>query len=1199
MEETIKSKIDPHSISVNRFKNWYRYVQIHNSFGHQNPDMLKQIILQMKMKNENKNEKYLKNLDVNEMYSFLKFMHKCDICPQMHSKRKSFDRHQIAGGHEITQPLQLITIDSFGPIKYASYERELVAALGGKANLLVMVDYATKYITAHATEHRDQFPTLIRYTLLYLEHVVKKAIERVKSDGAKEFLPNWLKEFYLSKGIRFEVTPKNTPQHNPAERSIGLIKRMAGGLLMQAKLPLPFWPYACFHAVFILNCRVPTNVKTEALKGKPPCENLLKETHSMAEMIVFGCDAIVNVQKDDKAHMPLKTFDRNGTKCIYIGRDYHMPSQHLCFNPETMKIIHTRDVKFFQEQFTFGVERGIRRRVSLSMEEITNATADVKPSTAPSGADQAAPQPSPAAHEPQEEKSGDRENGLQEAEEERAEKPPSEAAQPEPAEMQTENAEKQIRNDPLFDVSFDEKTMKMRIKRKRTAVSNGSGRREAGAEDATNDARSTSEEAGTRAEPDGSTRKKKKKKSSPKEEAEKSPAEIREEQKRARAQRATARNEKSRVVNQLIAAALTFFMRDTTAASNRDKMLDVRGGKQLQPSAECCTGQSVASGRKAKTDTAQHEHISVEGDPISLRDALQSANADEWKRAVLIEYTTLMKRNTWTYVKYDAKMNVIDSKWVFKTKRDQRGEIEKYKARLVARGFKQLEGVDFDETFAPVMKYKSFRIILHLLNEWDYDSCQLDQSSAFVNAEMKETIYMKQPDLRGVTEYTHDPQKYVMKLNYSLYGTKQAARNWNKTYDALLKRLGFTPCRSDSCVYVKTSGSNRPIIYGIFVDDAICIHHPSDRAEWEKIKREIKKTYDTTDKGEVRWMLGMEIIRDRAKSVLKISQAQYVKALLKRFGAPHLRVYSSPEESTIKLSKDDCPRDAEEKSEIDETDYRNKVGALNYLVNTRIDIAHAVNEASRFMNNPGKKHVEAVERILGYVKGQPDVPLVYKRSTAAAASTTMMLTAHYGYTKVKPLKPKISKFAAIFNLEMKTRGISEFEKARGDRELNSVMTEAKQIISGYSDSNWAGDLDDRRSTTGMIIKIGESVIAWKSKKQPTVALSSTEAEYMAATEAVKEIKWMQSILSELTFTAADTTPATLYCDNKSTIAMAKNDTDSERSKHIAIRFHFIRDELNEKRLKMEWVDTYHQCADILTKAYGPQKFKQLTQLLPH
>jgi hypothetical protein len=609
----------------------------------------------------------------------------------------------------------------------------------------------------------------------------------------------------------------------------------------------------------------------------------------------------------------------------------------------------------------------------------------------------------------------------------------------------------------------------------------------------------------------------------------------------------------------------------------------------------CEVSVSSAVTRSEGKSTADNDD---EKDPLTLRDALRSKYAPEWKKAVLNEYETLLKRNTWTYVRRDKEVqkNIIDCKWVFKTKRDNTGKIEKRKARLVAKGFKQLEGIDYEETFAPVMKYKSFRLILHLMNEWGYNSNQLDQASAFVNAEMNETIYMKQPDLTGITAYTHDPAEYVVKLNYSLYGTKQAARNWNKAYDSLLKRLGFTQCKSDPCVYIKKSQTNKPIIYGIFVDDAISIYHPDDLKEWENLKSEIKATYQTTDKGEVKWMLGMEITRDRARGIVKISQAQYVKELLTRFVDENASPMDCPEDVNEKLTKNDCPKN--ENETIDETAYRNKVGALNYLVSTRFDIAHAVNEASRFMNNPGAKHAKAVDRILLYLKGKPDVPLIYKSTDNPKA---YHLTINYNYELVPCLQKKIKLLTATLDLEMDKRQINELEIAENDVELCSVMQSVQHTINGYSDSNWAGDLDDRRSTTGVLIKVGNSIIAWRAKKQATVALSSTEAEYMAATETLKEMIWIKSMLTELTLQNIDKNNITgeIFCDNKSTIESIKNSTDNDRSKHIDIRHHFIRDEIQKSWLKIKWIDTDHQCADILTKGLGPQKFKNTLKLFPN
>ena len=279
------------------------------------------------------------------------------------------------------------------------------------------------------------------------------------------------------------------------------------------------------------------------------------------------------------------------------------------------------------------------------------------------------------------------------------------------------------------------------------------------------------------------------------------------------------------------------------------------------------------------------------------------------------------------------------------------------------------------------------------------------------------------------------------------------------------------------------------------------------------------------DLGVAKQILGMRITRDRKNRTLNLSQSEYIKKVLKRFNMQDAKAVSTPLASHFKLTKEMCPKAQEEVNKMSNIPYSSVVGSLMYaMVCTRPDIAHAVGVVSRFMSNPGMEHWNAVKWILRYLKGTTTKALCFKGSNAA--------------------------------------------------------------LSGFVDSDLAGDIDSQRSTTGYVFTIGGTAVSWISRLQKVVALSTTEAEYVAATEANKEMIWLQYFLKELGQTQED---SPLYTDSQSAIHLAKNSAFHSRTKHIQLRYHFIRIVLEEGQLRLEKIHTSENPANMFTKAVPQEK----------
>ena len=515
-------------------------------------------------------------------------------------------------------------------------------------------------------------------------------------------------------------------------------------------------------------------------------------------------------------------------------------------------------------------------------------------------------------------------------------------------------------------------------------------------------------------------------------------------------------------------------------------------------------------------------NVAAAGDPGTFKQALRSGSAQHWKTAMEKEYSSLTKHETWELVDLPEDANLVGSKWVYKTKRNADGTIDKHKARLVAQGYTQEEGIDYNEVFAPVAKYKSIRTILAIANQLDLEVHQMDVCSAFLNGVLEEDIYMKQPEGFISEKF---PKK-VCKLKKSLYGLKQSARVWNKQIDEYLKKSGYIQNTADPCIYYRVEeveGRFITMIVGVYVDETILMSN--DNGTLLEEKKRIGERFEMEDRGEVHFILGMEVKRDRKNRRMTICQTSYLQDVLARFGMEDCNPVSTPMEAGkvfTSLSDDE--------ETVDIKKYQAAVGSLNYAaIATRPDISTAVGKLSQFMRNPGSDHWSGIKRILRYIKG----------------------TINHGLT-----------FTASDDF----------------------------ALHGYSDADWAGCTESRKSTSGYAFFIGSCIVSWASKKQSIVALSSTEAEYVALCSAAQETVWLRNLLAGIGF--QQNAPTCVKEDNQGAICLAKNPKDHNRTKHIDIKFHYTRQLIASKELRLEHVPTGKMVADTMTKGLPKPKFTE-------
>ncbi|KAJ0714724.1 putative RNA-directed DNA polymerase [Helianthus annuus] len=369
-------------------------------------------------------------------------------------------------------------------------------------------------------------------------------------------------------------------------------------------------------------------------------------------------------------------------------------------------------------------------------------------------------------------------------------------------------------------------------------------------------------------------------------------------------------------------------------------------------------------------------------------------------------------------------------------------------------------------------------------------------------------------------------EKMVCKLKRSLYGLKQAPRQWYLKFDEFMERTGYRRCEMDHCCYLKKFKGSY-IILLLYVDDMLIAG--ANMEEISRLKRQMSREFEMKDLGPAKQILGMSIIRDKRDGSLTLSQEKYIGKVLERFKMNDERTKprNTPLGSHFKLTKDQSPKSDKERAEMLNVPYASAVGSLMYaMVCTRPDIAHAVGVISRFMSDPGREHWEAVKWLLRYLKGTSRMGLCFKGKDA--------------------------------------------------------------ILRGYSDADLGGCKKTFKSTTGYVFTVGGTAVSWMSRLQKSVALSTTEAEYMAIAEASKELVWLKTFLGELGKDQAD---YSLYCDNESAVKLAKNPVYHGKTKHIGMRYHFVRGLISEGTMSLKNIPGAENPADMFTKSVTLDKLK--------
>ncbi|RVW65650.1 Retrovirus-related Pol polyprotein from transposon RE1 [Vitis vinifera] len=502
---------------------------------------------------------------------------------------------------------------------------------------------------------------------------------------------------------------------------------------------------------------------------------------------------------------------------------------------------------------------------------------------------------------------------------------------------------------------------------------------------------------------------------------------------------------------------------DSNSSLPEENIGEDRAGEVLIPSIDDSTLPiALRKGVRRCTDHPIGNYVTHEGlspsyrafatslDDTQVPNTIQEAlKISEWKKAVQDEIDALEKNGTWTITDLPVGKRPVGCKWIFTIKYKADGSVERFKARLVARGFTQSYGIDYQETFAPVAKLNTIRILLSLAVNQDWCLQQLDIKNAFLNGDLEEEVYIEIPP--GFEESMAKNQ--VCKLQKSLYGLKQSPRAWFDRFTKAVLKLGYKQGQADHTLFVKKSHAGKMAILIVYVDDIIL--SGNDMEELQNLKKYLSEEFEVKDLENLKYFLGMEVARSRKGIV--VSQRKYILDLLKETGMLGCKPIDTPMDSQKKLG---------------------------------------------------------------------------------------------------------------------------------------IEKEKNELTEVYSDADWAGNIIDRRSTSGYCSFVWGNLVTWRSKKQSVVARSSAEAEYKALAQGICEGIWIKRVLSELGQTSSS--PILMMCDNQAAISIAKNPVHHDRTKHVEIDRHFITEKVTSETVKLNYVPTKHQTADILTKALPRPNFEDLT-----
>jgi hypothetical protein len=546
--------------------------------------------------------------------------------------------------------------------------------------------------------------------------------------------------------------------------------------------------------------------------------------------------------------------------------------------------------------------------------------------------------------------------------------------------------------------------------------------------------------------------------------------------------------------------------------------------------------------------------------PRGIKAAMRSKFAYFWAQAIVDEWMSLMENGTWELVPRTSDMCPIPCHWVFTIKTDADGKPNRFKARLVAGGNFQQEGIDFAETYAPVSKLATLRTLLGTAAARNWEVQQIDIKTAFLHGDTDTDIYMLQPP--GFIDGTN----MVCHLQKCLYGLKQAPRQWYLKLANLLRTLGFESVSADSSFWVSSEEFQAVVYITSVVDDMLITSADPDVTH--KVVDAILAVFQGTRSGEAHYYNGIKITWQRDSSTVVLNQPAHIDTMLAKYGPLSDCMYPRqlPIKPGLRLCKGGTTADMPSPPlDVSKYPYRALVGSLNYVACvTRPDIAYTVNQLAKYANAPTEAHWQVAIDCLRYLKG----------------------TRNWGI---------------MFGQIPEDENNDDNDEEDDDDEVGdeSLKGSTKGIVyqvpaCAFADANHGTAIDDKRSVTGYVLEAFGGPVSWASRTQPVASMSTTESEFRALSDCSKEVLWLRKVLRHFGVVPR---PYKVYGDNEGALHAIKHRTLTKHTKHIEIHHEFLKERHRSGDLAFVKVKGIKNKADVFTKALTKEPFERFRHLI--
>ncbi|KAJ9548122.1 hypothetical protein OSB04_020665 [Centaurea solstitialis] len=938
--------------------------------------------------------------------------HLCSACQLGKMKRVS---HKSKLEHGMEKPLQLIHMDLCGPMR--------VQSINGKKYVLVMVDDYSRYTWVKFLRSKDEAPEIIISVLKEVQVNLQSQVQKIRSDHGTEFKNKVLGGYLESVGIKHTFAAVRTPQQNGVvERRNRTLVEAARTMLAYSKLPMLLWAEAVDTACYTQNRSIVNN-----RFGKTPYELINNQVPNIGHFRVFGCRCFVMNDREDR-----HKFQAKSDEAIFIGYSKNSIAYRV-YNKRTKMVIESMNVKFdpYAEMASDhdSSEPGLTGVLAVNLVNPNHVT----PTKQNDGASTST-------------------NDISDLD------------------LLFENFYNEYFGSSSSDSTTNNNSSSIHMD---TTVNVQEPVSLSGPTTST-----ISEDTSSVESPQVQT----------------SIIPIFENQEiipivdSSQIQEADIGSSEdiSDPIPIRMESNFDDYSQDLQIVPSFESLQDVPISSYTDSSYDLQLYRPLPHTTKWTRDHPLHQIIGDPNAPVQTRSATANeclfaaflsnveplkvvdALADpDWFMAMQEEINQFVRLKVWRLVPRPEGKSIIDTKWIFKNKKDEDNVVVRNKARLVAKGYRQQEGIDYNETFAPVARIEAIRMFLAYAAHKDFTVYQMDVKTTFLNGVLQEEVYVSQPE--GFVDKDHPDHVYI--IDKALY---------------------------DDIIF----GSTCP---------NFC----------ETFSKLMMTRYEMSMMGELNFFLGLQV--KQLSAGIFINQAKYIKDILKKYNLENAKIMKTPMSPSCALDSNPDGK------AVDVTTYRGMIGSLMYLTASRPDIMFSTCLCARYQSKPKESHLKAVKRIFRYLKGTVNLGLWYPKGS--------------GYE-----------------------------------------------LTGYTDADHGGCKLDRKSTTGHIQFLGDKFVSWASKKQNCVSLSTAEAEYVAAASCCSQIIWMRTQLRDYGF-KFDKIP--IYCDSKSAIAISCNPVQHTKTKHIDIRYHFIKDHVEKGTIELYFVNTEFQLADLFTKALDEKRFNFL------